>query len=62
MKHICRESNVCVCSISALEPDEQCPVHGAPWPPRCCVCGKWMKWPNWAVSEVLKRLYDRKTT
>jgi hypothetical protein len=42
-KHICQESHSCCCSLTALEPDEDCPVHAAgPWPPRCEVCGHFM--------------------
>src|SRR5712671_2604451 len=42
-KHSCRESCRCVCSLTALEPDEACPVHGqGEVPPRCCVCGRFM--------------------
>lgn len=33
-----------MCSIQALEPDEECPVHGiGEWPPRCVYCGQYMK-------------------
>ncbi len=43
--HICRESHTCCCSVLALEPDEDCPVHAqGPWPPRCEVCGRFMDW------------------
>lgn len=42
--HEHREPRSCCCSIQALEPHEDCPVHGHPWPPRC-VCGKFMPWP-----------------
>lgn len=38
--HECKEDKTCSCSLQALEPDEECPAHGAgPWPPRCGVCG-----------------------
>jgi hypothetical protein len=41
--HIHVESRTCTCGITADEPDEECPVHGAgEWPPRCCVCGCFM--------------------
>lgn len=43
-EHICRGSTGCICSLSALEPDEACPVHGHEWPPRCCICGRFMRW------------------
>jgi len=41
--HVCRESRTCCCSLTALEPDEDCPVHGWPYPPRCEICGQFMK-------------------
>jgi hypothetical protein len=41
--HQCRESRVCCCSLTALEPDEDCPIHSSgPWPPRCCICGRFI--------------------
>lgn len=43
MKHECKESRTCCCSILADEPNEDCPVHGwGPYPPRCETCGKFM--------------------
>jgi hypothetical protein len=45
MKHICEISKTCECSTTALEPDENCPIHGlGHFPPRCCICGRFMKW------------------
>lgn len=44
--HICSESKYCCCSVQALEPDDQCPLHGHPWPPRCEACGRYTKWPR----------------
>lgn len=42
--HICQESRTCQCSIQALEPNENCPIHGCgEWPPRCEHCGRIMK-------------------
>ena len=43
-KHQCTLSKSCVCYMLALEPDEDCPKHGFPWPPRCQDCGRFMKW------------------
>lgn len=43
-KHECQASRTCCCSIIALEPNEDCPIHGYPWPPRCEICGRFMKW------------------
>ena len=43
-RHKHRESRTCSCYLLALEPDEECPVHGAgEWPPRCCECGRFMR-------------------
>jgi len=44
-KHVCRKSDVCCCYSLALEPNEKCPLHGYPWPPRCGECGRFMRWP-----------------
>lgn len=42
--HVCQESKTCCCSVVGIEPDEECPMHGAgPWPPRCDICGRFMK-------------------
>jgi hypothetical protein len=45
-KHKCQESISCCCSITALEPDDDCPIHGHPFTPRCEICGQFMKWPK----------------
>jgi hypothetical protein len=43
-KHEHRRPHTCACSIQALEPKETCPIHGSgDWPPRCEICGKFMK-------------------
>lgn len=43
-KHECRESKTCKCYQLALEPRENCPVHGSgEWHPRCEVCGRFLK-------------------
>lgn len=45
MNHVCKEDKTCMCSILALEPDEDCPVHAqGPWPPRCGQCGRFLSW------------------
>jgi hypothetical protein len=49
--HICKEADYCICSSVALEPDERCPIHGIPWPPKCGECGKFMKWPGTKMTE-----------
>ena len=52
--HIHHESRTCVCSMQALEPDEQCPIHGTgEWPPRCEVCGCFMPYPEYDENGKL---------
>ncbi len=42
--HECQVGRSCTCSMTALEPAEDCPVHsGGGWP-RCERCGRMMKW------------------
>ena len=47
--HVCIEEyrgydGVCSCQASDYCPSDTCQVHGErPWPPRCCVCGRFMK-------------------
>ncbi len=43
-KHVCRASKSCTCSITADEPDENCPQHcgGPDGPPRCEHCGRFI--------------------
>jgi hypothetical protein len=49
--HICIENKYCICSVQAIEPDENCPIHSAgEWPPRCAECGKFMKFPRLDVD------------
>jgi len=51
LSHICHESKTCVCDILALEPDESCPQHGmGEWPPRCAVCGRFLKFKNYETT------------
>ena len=39
--------------MSALEPDDNCPMHaGGEWPPRCEVCGQYVNWPNYSHGEI----------
>jgi len=43
-KHICHEGKTCTCSSYALEPNEECPEHGAGlYPKRCEICGRFLK-------------------
>lgn len=44
--HECRRPRTCCCSIQGLEPDEDCPIHGWPWPPKCEECGRFIPWVN----------------
>ena len=58
--HICVESKTCSCSIIALEPNEDCPIHGSgPWPPRCEICGRLMKWSARAVEYPKEEIKDQ---
>ena len=41
MIHICKEGG-CMCGVLALDPSEDCPVHGFPRP-RCAVCGRFLE-------------------
>jgi hypothetical protein len=44
-EHTCREVDYCICSPHLYEPNEDCPIHmGGAWPPRCMICGRFMKW------------------
>jgi hypothetical protein len=49
--HECKESRVCCCYQLADEPDEDCPQHGHPWPPRCGECGRFLPWPDYNMDE-----------
>lgn len=40
--HVCKESSSCDCYLLALEPSEDCPTHGNPFPRRCGECGRFM--------------------
>ncbi len=40
--HICKEDKTCSCDIMAVEPNQNCPEHGWPYPPRCS-CGRFVK-------------------
>lgn len=50
--HICSSADYCTCSMSALEPNERCAVHGAgEWPPRCQYCGRYLPYNNLIPDE-----------
>lgn len=54
--HICKEIDYCTCNQLADEPDENCPIHGSGiFPPRCCICGRFMKW---EPIEIVERDVD----
>lgn len=42
-KHTCIADTLCCCYSLALEPNENCPVHGCQYPVKCGICGKFMK-------------------
>ena len=43
--HTCTRNKSCICSTRALEPNENCPIHGlGEWPPRCVICGRFLKY------------------
>lgn len=42
--HVCEYPDTCCCSISALEPDDDCPIHSfGPPIDRCKHCGRFMR-------------------
>lgn len=44
MEHEHREARTCRCSMQALEPADDCPVHGwERYPKQCEVCGQFFK-------------------
>lgn len=42
--------DICKCSQLADEPDEQCEIHGWPYPKRCGRCGRFLAYDN--ISET----------
>jgi hypothetical protein len=47
VNHNCKRLDLCICSQLSNEPNENCPIHGnGEWPPRCMICGKFMKFPT----------------
>lgn len=52
-EHVCKESTTCTCYMLADEPSEDCPQHGGgTFPPRCELCGKFMKWGD-SLEDVM---------
>ena len=51
MSHVHQESKTCKCSMTALEPNEDCPIHGYPRPPKCEICGQFVKRPSRSILK-----------
>jgi len=59
-EHVCAPSRTCCCYQLALEPHENCPIHGGgEWPPRCAECGKFLKWKRDDSPYPIARLEPR---
>ncbi len=57
--HVCERSKTCCCYMLADEPAENCPVHGmGEYPPRCCICGKFMKIYDEQEKEQLLQIME----
>lgn len=41
--HTCKPPTQCICSTSALTPDDYCPVHGGEFINRCAECGRFIR-------------------
>jgi len=56
VSHVHKRPSWCCCSTTALEPDDDCPTHtSGEWPPRCELCGQFMKFDD-EDSEAKKAL------
>jgi len=42
-EHVCSTIKYCKCFSGALEPNEDCPIHGFPLYNKCKYCGRFMK-------------------
>lgn len=41
--HECKTLDYCICDTQALEPREECPIHGCgEYSRRCIICGRFM--------------------
>ena len=50
--HECRRATGCHCRIDALEPADDCPVHG--WPDnRCETCGRFLPRHEYVVQVAI---------
>jgi hypothetical protein len=56
--HECHPPRSCCCSIQALEPDEQCPIHGHPTRFPCVECGRFLGNPNRIGLMSLRELRE----
>ena len=52
-EHQCQTSRTCHCYLLAMEPNEDCPVHGVP-ENRCELCGRFMPRIDAALEETMK--------
>lgn len=53
MTHAHEENRTCTCDTQALEPNENCPLHGAgEYPPRCKHCGQFIKRKPLCICDV----------
>lgn len=60
-EHKCYSANHCICSISALEPEDNCAIHGhGNWPPRCNECGKFLPRKAKENQEKSTKTYNQK--
>jgi hypothetical protein len=52
--HVCRYTPTCQCYMLALEPADECPIHGSgPAREACDVCGRFMKSRRRAEAEAI---------
>lgn len=49
--HECSPVRYCMCSMDALEPNEQCPVHSGAVSNRCGICGRYIR-PETGLNNV----------
>lgn len=56
--HICKESRTCICYKLADAPDENCPMHGIVWPPRCEECGRFMSWETRNETRIIYDVWE----
>lgn len=42
-EHICREIKYCSCYSLAIDPSEDCIIHGIYKQPRCSYCGRFLR-------------------